>query len=394
MVRCPRFCWVAVPFIVAVCSIEGTAGADVDGGEDAGVFDAVDAVEDVDGADEAADEAAAGCVLENFLPDPLVWLEPPSAGEDAPLITGYGTFLDTEGFLSMFVAHFLEGTAPVDTDIVLTPANWQAANIVLLHNTGWREPSGFVFELGLVSTGGTLRFTHACHNGIAGTLTDGEFTAGASWSDFYPMSLDPEGCTLSLPGTLTFDFGVGYCPDGSCDPAACGVACVGAGHSGGECVSEACECLDGPACSEAECVANSPACGCSPSEYCNWIPEIGRGECALAYCTQALCEAGSTVCCGTPGTWNTTVRRCACFAADGDADADIGADADGDDATDGGGGIRDSGCGCRITGSHAATGRATAGLLILAVAIVFRRRRKDGGDPPGVARFVGGRGAG
>ena len=61
-------------------------------------------------------------------------------------------------------------------------------------------------------------------------------------------------------------------------------------------------------------------------------------------CTEALCTAGSNLCCwrdGSPGTWNPTLLGCICPSAadadadgdgdaDADADADIGPDADGD----------------------------------------------------------------
>jgi hypothetical protein len=51
-------------------------------------------------------------------------------------------------------------------------------------------------------------------------------------------------------------------------------------------------------------------------------------------CTEALCTAGSVLCCyrdGAPGTWNPTLLGCICpFAADADADGDGDADADGD----------------------------------------------------------------
>ena len=64
------------------------------------------------------------------------------------------------------------------------------------------------------------------------------------------------------------------------------------------------------------------------------VPGCGDDDDTTPTCTQALCRAGSTVCCsdGRPGSWATTPSpgRCVCGGG-GDADAD--ADADGDSGT-------------------------------------------------------------
>jgi hypothetical protein len=68
----------------------------------------------------------------------------------------------------------------------------------------------------------------------------------------------------------------------------------------------------------------------------------GDDDDTVPACTQAACTAGSTVCCSgaRPGTWNASLRLCACPGADADADvgadadADIGADADADMGAD------------------------------------------------------------
>lgn len=114
-------------------------------------------------------------------------------------------FTDTTGATHTFVVGYRADTA-VGTDLPLAPLGTGVTPFAAL---GWRVSFATQSSrTGYYATTGSVRFTRACLDGVAGTLSGLTFTEQTATSDQTPL---PGGCSFTIPTQVAFDIG-GPCP--------------------------------------------------------------------------------------------------------------------------------------------------------------------------------------
>jgi hypothetical protein len=126
-----------------------------------------------------------------FVPNPVDGLfEQMDTMMAAPNIIGISVFSGGDGAVHLLLVGWDPALAPIGTDIDLSDP---AAPVFV--GVGYDvDIMSMNIRGGYFAVGGTLHLDRACAQGVAGTITGGQFAE----ADLFGMTLIPDGCTLTL----------------------------------------------------------------------------------------------------------------------------------------------------------------------------------------------------